>query len=233
MIPHVSFLASEKLHTRTQEYIDLMSRGGRPDAALLGEVMNNFTHDSLHAFMLRPVEELGIAGTQRRLVEFAADTVEKTTQMVMKSVLHKLDVEQHRKSAEFMDSMRLQLPHEDVDDAWFVSFEAPPDFAARARASMARAREQGPQAELRETILVMKTLTDLALHNYYERPLAILRFGPILRKVTEVAVGTVRKGTHSTIENLLPKLNEEQLLKGVEYFDSLLVDVPRERLRRV
>ena len=233
-VPHVSFRASDKLHTTTQEYIDLMSRSNaRPSPALLAEVMNHFTHDSLNAFMLQPMEQLGITGTQRRLVEFAADTVEKSSQMVLKATVNKLDHEQHRKSAEFMDSMRLLLPHEDADEVWFVSFQAPASFSERARASMARARTEGPQAELCETIFVMKALTDLALENYYERPLAILRFGPILRKVSEVAIGTVRKGTHSTIENLLPKLSEEQLIKGIDYFDSLLVDVPRARLRNI
>ena len=231
-VPHVSFRASDPLHTATQEYIDRMSRpGARPDAALLGEVMNHFTRDSLETFMLRPVDELGISGGQRRLVEFAADTVQKSTQVVLKATLHRLDHDQHRRSARFMDELRLLLPHEEEGEAWHVSFRAPEDFTARARASMQRSREQGPQAELRETIAVMKTLTDLAIHHYYERPLALLGFGPILRKVSDVAIGTVRKGTHSTIENLLPKLGEEQLLRGVDYFDALLVDVPRDRLR--
>lgn len=234
VLPHIAFRASEKLHTSTQEYIDeLAGARSRPNPALLSEVMNHFTRDSLNAFMLEPMEQLGITGTQRRLVEFAADTVQKSSQLVLKATVNKLDHDQHRKSAQFMDDMRLLLPHEDADHVWFVSFQAPDHFAERARASMARARAAGPQAELRETILVMKTLTDLALENYYERPLAILRFGPILRKVSEVAITTVRKGTHSTIDNLLPKLNEEQLIKGIEYFDSLLIDVPRERLRTV
>lgn len=229
--PHVAFRASEKLHTSTQEYIELMNRAGaRPNPALLADVMNHFTRDSLEAFMLRPMEELRITGTQRKLVEFAADTVQKTSQMVLKATLHKLDHDQHRKSAQYMDELRLLLPHTD-DEAWFVAFPAPQDFAARARASMARARVNGQQGEVKETVMVMKTLTDLALQNYYERPLAILRFGPILSKVTSVAISTVRKGTHSTIENLLPKLSEEQFLGGVEYFDSLLTDVPKERLR--
>jgi hypothetical protein len=233
-LPHVAFRASENLHIRTQEYIDLMSRAGaRPNPALLAEVMDHFTSDSLNAFMLRPMEELGISGTQRRLVEFAADTVQKSSQVVLKATVNKLDHDQHRKSAAFMDEMRLLLPEEDENHAWFVSFRAPDHFAERARASMARARQQGPQAELRETIIVMKTLTDLALENYYERPLAILRFGPILRKVSEVAISTVRKGTHSTIENLLPKLTEDQLLKGIEYFDALLIDVEQQHLRAV
>ena len=232
-IPHISFRASEALHTSTQEYIDLMGRSSKPNPALLAEVMNHFTRDSLDAFMLAPMEELGITGSQRRLVEFAADTVQKSSQLVLKATVNKLDHDQHRKSAEFMDSMRLLLPHEGEDNVWFVSFEAPAEFSARARASMARARSAGPQAELQETILVMKGLTDLALENYYQRPVAILKFGPILRKVTEVAISTVRKGTHSTIDGLLPKLSEEQLLKGINYFDSLLIDVPRERLRKV
>jgi hypothetical protein len=232
--PYVAFLSSDDLHQRTDEYICLMRAGGRPNAALLGEVMNHFTRDSLNAFMLQPIEHLGISGGQRRLVEFAADTVQKSTQVVLKATLHKLDHDQHRNSAAYMDSLRLQLPHpEQADDAWFVSFEAPDDFATRARASMARARNEGPQAELRETIHVMKTLTDLALLNYYERPLGILRFGPIMRKITDVAVSTVRKGTHSTIESLIPKLDEDQLLKGIDYFDSLLIDVAPERQRRV
>lgn len=232
-LPHVAFRASDELTASTQEYIDYL--GGpqsRPNPKLLAEVMNHFTRDSLDAFMLQPMQQLGITGTQRKLVEFAADTVQKSTQIVMKATVNKLDHDQHRRSAEFMDAMRLLLPHEEqVDGVWMVSFPAPEDFAARARASMARARSEGPQSELRETVLVMKTLTDLALQNYYEKPLAILKFGPILRKVSEVAISTVRKGTHSTIESLLPKLNEQQLLQGVDYFGSLLIDVPKEHIR--
>lgn len=232
-LPHIAFRASDDLTSSTQEYIDLLSRQtARPNPALLAEVMNHFTRDSLNAFMLEPVEQLGITGSQRKLVEFAADTVQKSSAMVLKATVNKLDHDQHRRSAEFMDSMRLLLPHEEEEAGiWLVSFQAPGDFSARARASMARARTGGPQAELRETIYVMKSLTDLALQNYYERPLAVLGFGPILRKISEVAIGTVRKGTHSTIENLLPKLTEEQLLKGIEYFDSMLIDVPKQHLR--
>lgn len=229
-VPHVSFLASDPLHTSTHEYIELMNSGARPNAALLAEVMNHFTADSLNAFMLRPMEELGITGSQRKLVEFAADTVQKSSAVVLKATVNKLDHGQHKLSAQFMDSMRLQLPHQE-GDAWFVSFRAPQDFTSRARASMARSRELGPQAELQETIQVMKTLTDLALQNYFEQPLKLLKFGPILSKVSQVALVTVRKGTYSTIESLLPKLSEEQLLRGVDYFDSLLVDVPHERIR--
>lgn len=233
-LPHVAFRASEKLHTSTQEYIDhLADLRSRPNPRLLADVMNHFTRDSLDAFMLLPMEELGISGAQRKLVEFAADTVQTTSQMVLKATVNKLDHTQHIKSAEYMDAMRLLLPHENEDHVWFVSFQAPDHFAERARASMARARAQGPQAELQETIHVMKTLTDLAIRNYYEQPLAILRFGPILGKITSVAISTVRKGTHSTIENLLPKLSEEQLIKGIDYFNALLIDVPHERLRAV
>lgn len=231
-VPHVAFRSSKPLYTASQAYIELMSKpGSKPDPALLGEVMNHFTRDSLDAFMLGPMEQLGITGTQRKLVEFAADTVQKSSQMVLKAVLHKLDHDQHRKSAEYMDQMRLLLPHGGDDGVWFVSFPAPVDFAARARATMARARVEGQQAAVKDTVVVMKTLTDLALQNYYEKPLAILRFGPILGKITSVAIATVRKGTHSTIESLMPKLSEEQFLGGVEYFDSLLTDVPRDRLR--
>lgn len=234
MIPHVSFRASEPLHASTEEFIALMSRpGARPNPALLGEVMNHFTRDSIENFMLRPMEELGIGGAQRRLVEFAADTVQKSSQVVLKATLNKLDHQQHRHSAEYMDGLRLQLAcPQRGDEAWFVSFRAPDDFAQRARASMARARNEGPQAEVREITQVMRTLTDLALENYYERPLAILKFGPILGKMSSVAIATVRKGTYSTIDSLFPKLTEEQLLRGIDYFDALLVDVPRERLRR-
>ncbi|MFP5440547.1 MAG: hypothetical protein ACLGHJ_03575, partial [Gammaproteobacteria bacterium] len=65
----------------------------------------------------------------------------------------------------------------------------------------------------------------------YERPLALLNFGMILRKVSEVAISGVRKGAYSTIDGLFPKLSEEQLIKGVDYFDSMLIDVPREHIR--
>ncbi|MFZ5723556.1 MAG: hypothetical protein ACOY33_07825 [Pseudomonadota bacterium] len=231
-LPHVAFRASAPLTASTQEYIELLGNPrNRPNPALLADVMNHFTRDSIDAFMLAPVEQLGITGGQRRLVEFVAETVHKSTQVVMKATVNKLDHDQHRRCAEYMDAMRLLLPHEEGDGHWYVSFPAPAAFAQRARTSMHRARTHGPKGELQETMSVMKALTDLAIENYYERPLALLRFGPILSKVSDVAIGAVRKGSHSTIDNLFPKLSEEQLAKGVDYFDALLIDVPRAHLR--
>lgn len=232
-LPHVAFRASDELTTSTREYIDLLSGPkSKPHPALLTDVMNHFTRDSLDAFMLTPMEALGISGAQRRLVEFAADTVRKSSAVVLKATVGKLDHDQHLRSAEYMDAMRLLLPHEEsADGIWYVSFPVSSTFSTRARESMARARTQGPQAEVREITQVMKTLTDLALENYYEKPLAIMKFGPILRKVSEVAISTVRKGSHSTIDSLFPKLSDEQLIKGVDYFDALLVDVPKQHIR--
>lgn len=232
-LPHVAFVASDDLTSTTQEYLDHISNPrNKPNPALLGEVMNNFTRDSINAFMLRPVEELGITGNQRRLVDFMADTVQKSSAMVLKATLHKLDHDQHKRSAEYMDAMRLLLPHEEkIDGIWYVSFPAEDQFTRRARAAIAAARANGPQDNLQETMYVMKALTDLALKNYYERPLALLEFGMILRKISEVAISGVRKGAYSTIDGLFPKLSEEQLIKGVDYFDSMLIDVPREHIR--
>lgn len=232
-LPHVAFRASPELTASTQAYLDHISNPrNKPDPVLLGAVMNDFTRDSIHAFMLNPVRELGITGTQRKLVDFMAETAQKSSAMVLKATLHKLDHEQHKRSAEYMDSLRLLLPHEErIDGIWYVSFPADTQFALRARAAIAHAREHGPQANLQETAYVMKVLTDLALQNYYEKPLALLNFGMILSKVSEVAISAVRKGAYATIDSLFPKLSEAQLIKGVDYFDSMLINVPPEHIR--
>ncbi len=230
---HVAFVASDDLTHSTREYIDLI--GGphsKPSPALLGDVMNHFTRDSLNAFMLAPVEQLKITGTQRKLVEFMVGTVQNSTAVVLKATLHKLDHDQHKRGAEYIDSMRLMLPHaEKADGEWYVSFKADDAFVARAKTAIAKARKDGPRADMQETIFVMKALTDQAIRYYYEEPLKLLGFGMILRKVSEVAISGVRKGSYSTLENLLPKLSDDQLMGGVDYFDSMLIDVPTQHIR--
>ena len=54
---------------------------------------------------------------------------------------------------------------------------------------IAAARANGPQDNLQETMYVMKALTDLALKNYYERPLALLNFVAVLIIACPCALG--------------------------------------------
>lgn len=232
-VPHVAFRASPELTAATQQYIERLSAPNcRPEPQLLAEVMDRFTHDSVHALITDPLDRLGVHGTQRRVADFVAETVEKSTHVVMKATVNKLDLDQHKRCAEYMDAMRLKLPVAGkADGEWYVAFPAPQAFADRARASMNRSRTVGPRGEVNETSEIMKTLTDLAIDNYYERPIALLKFGMILRKVTQVAISGVHKASHSAINHLFPKLTDEQLIKGVDYFDGLLIDVQQADLR--
>lgn len=232
-LPHVAFVASDDLARSSQEYIDLISSpGSKPSPALLGDVMNHFTRDIIDAFMLAPMEKLQIGGAQRKLVEFLASTVKSSTAVVLKATLHRLDQDQHRRSAEAIDRMRLVLPHaEKVGGEWHVSFLADDAFVQRARAAIAKARNEGPRADFPETVFVMKALTDQAIRHYYEEPIKLLNFGMILGKVSDVAISGVRKGSYSTIDSLLPRLSDEQLMGGVDYFDAMLIDVPKQHIR--
>ena len=56
--------------------------------------------------------------------------------------------------------------------------------------------------------------------------MALLQFGPVLRKVASMGVETTRKASRSLINTLVPKLNAEQLKASAEFQASQLIALP-------
>lgn len=217
-VTYVAFPSSDGLHELTQGFIDRMRAGQhRPEPDTIGRIMTTFVDEALHAFMVHPAREAGISPNLLRMISFTTDTISKATAMVVKSTVKKLDLEQNRQIAEYMDTVRMPF-----DGVWHICFPISDSLASTARTGFNLAIEGKRDQGLPHILEYYHTMTDEALKWYFERPIGLLGFGPIMRKVTDMGIATTRKATHSVVDNVIPKLEGEQAQLSARYGLSLL-----------
>ena len=223
----VAFRPSETLHQTTDSFINRM-RGGasRPEPETIEKIMSTFMQEVLHNFFIVPTEQAGLPSSTQKVVQFTVDTINKATHLVIKSTVRKLDIDQTRRAADYMDTVRFKL-ESNGEDIWFVAFPLNEMMAAKGR----KAFEQGINGQGKQALPALleyfHQLTDIALYWYFEEPMKLLRFGPIMRKVSEVGVATTRKATHTVIDKVIPGMTPEQLVIACRYAEMQLVDGPK------
>ncbi|MBA3981214.1 MAG: hypothetical protein C0462_11495 [Alcanivorax sp.] len=222
--PQIAFRSSDHLHQTTDGYIQRMARpDARPDPQTLETIMEVFVDEALSVFFLQPTELVGLSPRMQRVIQVSADTISKATGMVVKRAARKLELPQHRDAADYMDQMRLMVPGRDGEERWYVAFPVPEALAGQ----LERARDQ---AEGGDTVTAAATLaaalhevTDIALHWYLEEPVRLLRFGPIMKKMAQVALETTRKATHGVIRRVFADMKGEQVVLSTRYMAGMVV----------
>lgn len=225
---YVAFPSSDHLHQTTDGFIRRMSEGAaRPEPATVEDIMGTFLDESLNVFFTQPADLLGLSSSMKRLVHLTTETISGATHIVVRRASKKLDLKQNRAAADYMDSMRIMTSDAEGQDVWYVSFPISDAMASHAQSAIELA-EAGEFDQARPRLLsFLHELTDVAMLWYFEKPMQLLGFGPVMRKINQVAVETTRKATHGLIKKVIPKLEDPQLLEAARFMDSLLVEGPR------
>jgi hypothetical protein len=219
-IPHVAFRSSDILHEKTDGFIRRMHGGAsRPEPKEIEAIMGIFIDEALTAFLTRAAEAAQLSPGMMKVVRMTTQTISKTTHLVVSRSAKKLDLQQNRAAADYMDLVRQPAPSEDF---WYVAFPVDEEMAALGK-SLPGLCEENPEKARKELVRYLLALTDQAIDWYFERPMALLQFGPVLRKLASMGVETTRKASRSLINNLVPKLNAEQLKASAEFQASQLI----------
>lgn len=222
---YIAFRSSDRLHENTDSFIKRMADGARrPEPATVEAIMNDFLDEALDAFFIQPQDFLGLGSGMRRVVNMAAETISKASHMVVKRTAKKLDIEQNREAARYMDTMRIQADDANGESAWFVSFPIDQRMVAEARDAIDKARAGQNQAARDAMDTFLTKLADVGLHWYFEEPMKLMGFGPIMQKVVNVGVETTRKATKSVIRKVFAKLDDDQLKAAADYIESLMLE---------
>jgi hypothetical protein len=219
---YVAFRSSDDLHQTTDGFIQRMRDGAsKPEPKVVEKIMTTFIDEALDAFFLQPAAMSGLSGTQKRLVQMASDTISKATRLVIGRSARKMDLEQNKAAAEYMDEIRFPGP----DHAyWYVAFPISDPLAAQGRGLADMAEDGTTNAAARdEMVAYLRGVTDEALKWYFNKPIALLGFGPILRKVADVGVDTTRRASYGVINKVIPNLDNEQFMQSAVYYRSMQI----------
>ena len=221
-IPHVAFLSSDTLHSKTDGFITRMQGGAsKPEPQEIEGIMSIFIDEALQAFMVRAAEAARLSSSMFRVVNMTCQTINKASSLVIGRSAKKMDLAQNKASATYMDTVRHPGRQ---GEGWYVAFPVSESLAMKgnnlpdlcARGEFAEARR-----ELEEYLL---DVTNEAIKWYFEKPMALLGFGPVLRKLASVGLETTRKASRSLIHNVIPKLDDDQLTASSQYQASMLME---------
>lgn len=219
--PHVSFLSSEPLHQKTDGFISRMKGGAsKPEPQEIEAIMGIFIDEALQAFMVRAAEAAGLSSSMFRVVNMTCQTINKASSIVIGRSARKMDLEQNKASATYMDAVRQPGVN---GEGWYVAFPVGESLAIKGNnlpALCANGDFDEARRELEEYLL---DVTNEAIHWYFEKPIGLLGFGPVLRKLASVGVETTRKASRSLIHNLVPKLDHDQLTASCQYQADMLM----------
>lgn len=213
---YVAFPSSETLHRTTDGFIRRMNEGARKaEPETVETIMKTFVEEALGTFFLKPAAMAGLGSGQTRLIRMACDTIAKATGLVVGRSARKMDLEQNQAAARYMDDIRFQS---EDGDTWYVAFPIDEALAEKGRQAR-RLADEGREAEARDALVAyLREMTEVALDWYFEKPVALLHFGPILRKVAAVGIDTTRRASFGVIGKVIPKLERQQLLHSVHYY---------------
>ncbi|MED5238902.1 MAG: hypothetical protein VX379_04930 [Pseudomonadota bacterium] len=217
--PHVAFRSSDTLHTRTDGFISRMQGGAtKPEPREIEAIMAIFMEEALQAFMVRAAEATGLSPSLFKVVNMTCQTINKATSLVIGRSAKKMDLAQNKAAADYMDSVRQQ-----GSDGWYVAFPVSEGMAIKGSNLPSLCANGDYDEARRELEEYLHAITDESIKWYFEKPMDLLGFGPVLRKLASVGVETTRKASRSLIRNLIPKLDDDQLTSACGYQADMLM----------
>lgn len=221
----VAFPASRKLHHNTDGFIARMKGGAsRTEASTMEAIMTDFTAEALHTFFVVPAQQVALSSTLMKVVQATVSTIRAAASLVVKRTAPKLDIQQNRDMADYMDIMRICVPNAQGEDVWYVSFPLKAALKQMAAEGFAQL-EQGQIEAARATFTrFFMALTDEALFWYFEQPLKLLHLGPILSKLCKASTETARKASQTVIQRVFGKLDAKQVPVIGDFIKTLLVE---------
>lgn len=219
--PYMAFPASDDLYQLTEGFITRMRNGARqPEPVVLENIMTTFIGEALDAFFLKPATLAGLGRTQKQLVRMATDTITKALGLVIRRSAKKMDLSQNQAAAEYMDEIRLPATDQSF---WYVAFPLDLEVAKKGQSLDQLASNGNTTMARAEMVSYLHDITDEALLWYFSKPLELLDFGPILRKLAMLGKDSTRHASHGVINRIIPRLDNEQLLQSAVYYKSMQI----------
>lgn len=218
---YLAFPSSDELHALSDGFIERMKAGARKtEPETIERIMQIFIGEALQVFMLTPANQSGLSNTMSKVVNLTADTIQKAAHTVMKSTVKKLSLEQNQKVAEYMDSIRQQFMT-DGEMVWHIAVPLNDQQAQSNLNALNMAIENPGDAARKQYGIFLAEITDFINRSYFEEPVHLLNFGPVLRKIAMMGIATSRKASHSAIKRIVPSLDNEKLSLSASYFKAL------------
>ena len=224
---YIAYPAPQELQREARNFIGLMKeKNPKKQDKLLSHLMILLVNETINVYLTNIINTPGLSGTHKKLIETADSFIKKTAGVLIKQAIKKLDIEQQKKTAEHLDSCLLSLEREDRQMIDFVAYPVTKQFYQQIISGHNTFLETGSDAEKSIIIDNQKAITDQMVYFLIERLIAIINFGPILKKLINAGVEKSVQLMHSTVEKTFTAMAEDEMTKTNQHFASMLVIGP-------
>ncbi len=220
----MAFKTSVRLRQNTEAFIANLAAGQvQPQSDLLMRVMEDFVDEAIQVYFVQPMEVAQLNPVGRKMVMVAVTTIRKTAQLVLGKVLKKLSNEELVPIAEYMDEVMFR-DRCNPEAAGFIAFPLSNELRERFRQIAQRAHTGQPHQVVPDLVEAFSAITDEALKAFFEKPVALLKLGPVLKKMTVLGVDTTRSATNTLLKKLFNTMEPSQLVASIDYFEALMIE---------
>ncbi len=226
MAMYFAFPAGPVLQSNSHELLHRFEVApDEPHHALFVTVANAFADQVIQYLFLNMVTHMDGESRAARILDKLAGLIKATVHTLIRQSLH------NRSNAELIPLLgyvraRQMIREVNGQAVDYVSIPLPLDLSGRFDHIVHHLEHgdiEGQREPLREAML---QFADLSHYHFYDEPMELLKLGFVTRKAASLGGSTIKSGSRSSINQLVPHLNEKELKEFIQYFRDMLIEAP-------
>ncbi|MGB3623157.1 hypothetical protein FT643_09550 [Ketobacter sp. MCCC 1A13808] len=224
---YLGFESSRDLEGAAVELIDRHKRGAKEShIPLMEDTLELFIPEMMNAFLVGTVDAIGLSGMATKVVHSTADVISKSCRMLVPQLLKKKSNQELAPMVGFVDEIYVR-PEEAVDGKAHTGCEIDETTYQRIKRVISEIRAGNIDANRSELTELMSLTVDLLLDGMMKRSVGLLKQGFVVRKIADGAIATCQAAGHGVVNKVFKKLDDDQMVRLVNYFDTLLISAQR------
>lgn len=221
---YVGFPGEKKFVDLVRQYSSLAAEASKIPDDLISDTLTAFMENALDHYFVAPLDTLQASERHRKIVMVGVNTIRKAVGAVLRKVAATMSPEDRVKLAQYMDVM-VAAPN-DIHPTSMVIYPVDDAMANNAHAIIARGRNGEAMAVKPELKSLLIAVNDEAMTAYFDIPFHMMTFGAIMRKLITMTADATRTATQVVIKKVVAGLDEEEMLRMLDYVESLYVKGP-------
>lgn len=230
----MAFAVTERLHRNAEDFIQRFVYANQPgdrSHALLQDVMDEFVSECLRIYFVETGAKAGLSPTTRKIVDSTVSAIRKTVNFVLGKIVYKLDRQQMKEVALYMDSV-MQRERGNLSVQAWIAFPLSTPWVTNFRELSGQVDRASSVPDVLALISAFNELSDTAMAHFFEAPLKVLALGPILRRMAEMGIDTTRAATRTLLKQIFKTMTLEQIRDVLRLFDDMIVLGPAHKALR-
>ncbi|CBL44491.1 hypothetical protein HDN1F_09080 [gamma proteobacterium HdN1] len=220
---YMAFEASDTLHRNAEDFIQRFvytKQPGSEPQVLLYKVMEDFINECMQVYFVDVGVKAGLSSGSLKVVETTVGVIRKAVGFVLGRVVNKLEPKQMLAVAQHMDRVMLRARGNLSVPAW-IAFSLPEEWVTAHFSAHYSLHQTTSAPDVPKLISLYSELADISITEFFETPLQLIGLGPILRKMTDVAIDTARSATRGLLKQIFKNMSREQIGEVLNIFEAM------------